>query len=151
MKSSIDNRRTRREGEKSTLRRVVSSISATWAGLSWKVWEKGTLRRVVLNISATWAKTWEKKHLASCCFEYLCHLGKFELNEESRRKLVVQVPLATCGIANQMIFICVQSKSKTGATDHGTIWIDWALSTSLKLRWHQCLPFFLYGWLIPCR
>ena len=36
------------------------------------------------------------KHLASCCFEYLCHLGRFELKEESRRKFVVQVPLATC-------------------------------------------------------
>ena len=22
---------------------------------------------------------------------------------------------------------------------------------SLTLRWHQCLPFFLYGWLLPCR
>ena len=39
----------------------------------------------------------KQQYLASCCFEYLCHLGKFELNEESRRKLVVQVPLATCG------------------------------------------------------
>ena len=42
-------------------------------------------------------ETTKQEYLASCCFEYLCHLGKFELNEESRRKLVVQVPLATCG------------------------------------------------------
>ena len=42
-------------------------------------------------------ETTKQQYLASCCLEYLCHLGKFELNEESRRKLVVQVPLATCG------------------------------------------------------